>query len=63
MVGRVDLHSMTKAPSSATTELLLMRRYLRKAHDYRQQTGCLCRHSAPHLIRDGFGYRSGEASP
>lgn len=61
MAGRVDLHSMTKAPSSATTELLLMRRYLRKAHDYRHKQGAYAAIPRRSLIRDGFGYFSGEA--
>lgn len=38
-VGRVDLSGLTKAPSSAVTEAELMRRYLRKAHDYRTKSG------------------------
>ncbi|MBN8247486.1 MAG: hypothetical protein J0L84_08590 [Verrucomicrobia bacterium] len=38
-VGRVDLSALTKAPSSAVTEAELLRRYLRKAHDYRTKSG------------------------
>ncbi len=61
MVGRVDLHSMTRAPSTAATELLLLRRYLRKAHDYRHKQGAYAAIPRRSLIRDGFGYFSGEA--
>ena len=61
MVGRVDLHSMTKAPSTAATELLLLRRYLRKAHDYRHKQGAYAAIPRRSLIRDGFGYFRGEA--
>jgi len=61
MIGRVDLHSMTRAPSAAATELILLRRYLRKAHDYRHKQGAYAAIPRRSLIRDGFGYFSGEA--
>ncbi|MFO1460131.1 MAG: hypothetical protein U1G08_12055 [Verrucomicrobiota bacterium] len=38
-VGRVDLSGLTKAPSTAYTEVDLMRRYLAKAHAYRFKIG------------------------
>ena len=38
-VGRVDLSGLTKAPSTAYTEVDLMRRYLAKAHAYRHKLG------------------------
>jgi fibronectin type 3 domain-containing protein len=38
-VGRVDLSNMTIFPNSATTETDLLRRYLRKAHQYRHRQG------------------------
>jgi len=61
MVGRVDLHSMTRAPSSAVTETMLLRRYLRKAHDYRFKQGAYTNIPRRSILRDGFGYFSGEA--
>ncbi len=38
-VGRVDFANMTIFPSAGTSETELLRRYLRKAHDYRQKRG------------------------
>lgn len=38
-VGRVDFANMTVFPSSAVTETELLRRYLRKASDYRHRRG------------------------
>jgi autotransporter-associated beta strand protein len=61
MVGRVDLHSMTKAPTSAATETMLLRRYLRKTHDYRHKQGAYAAIPRRSVLRDGFGYFSGEA--
>lgn len=60
-VGRVDLHSMTRAPSSAATETQLLRRYLRRAHDYRHKQNAYAAIPRSALLRDGFGYFSGEA--
>ena len=60
MVGRVDFHGMTRAPSPATTELALLRRYLRKAHDFRHKQGAYADIARRSLVRDGFGYFGGE---
>jgi hypothetical protein len=59
-VGRVDLHSMTQAPTSAVSETTLLRRYLRKAHDFRYQLGAYASIPRQSLIRDGWGYFGGE---
>ncbi len=61
MVGRVDLHSMTRAPSSATTETMLLRRYLRKAHDFRHKQGAYAAIPRRSILRDGFGQFGSEA--
>ncbi len=60
-VGRVDLSAMTQAPASAVSELTLLRRYLRKAHDYRQRLGAYANVPRRSIIRDGFGFFGGEA--
>ena len=62
MVGRVDMHSMTRAPASAASEAALLRRYLRKAHDFRMRQGAYASIPRRSLIRDGLGYVSGENS-
>lgn len=59
-VGRVDLHTMQRAPSTVVTETALLRRYLRKAHDYRHRLGAYASVPRRALVRDGFGYFSGE---
>ena len=59
-VGRVDLSGMTKAPSSAASETTLLRRYLRKAHDFRHRLGAYANIPRRSMIRDGFGYFGGE---
>ena len=59
-VGRVDLHTMQRAPSTLVTEVALLRRYLRKAHDYRHKLGAYASVPRRALVRDGFGYFSGE---
>jgi len=59
-VGRVDLHSMTKAPTSAVSETTLLRRYLRKTHEFRYRLGAYASIPRQALIRDGFGYFYGE---
>lgn len=61
MVGRVDLHSMTRAPSSAVTETALLRRYLRRAHDFRMKQGAYAAIPRRSMIRDGFGQFGSEA--
>ncbi|HNX34796.1 MAG TPA: Calx-beta domain-containing protein [Kiritimatiellia bacterium] len=61
MIGRVDLHSMTRAPSSATTETMLLRRYLRKAHDFRHKQGAYAAIPRRSVLRDGFGQFGSEA--
>ncbi|MEI6338453.1 MAG: fibronectin type III domain-containing protein, partial [Verrucomicrobiota bacterium] len=38
-VGRVDFKNMTVFPTTAVSETELLRRYLRKAHDYRRKQG------------------------
>lgn len=60
IVGRVDLKGMTHAPSSGVSETALLRRYLRKAHDFRMKQGTYADIPRRSLIRDGFGYFSGE---
>jgi hypothetical protein len=60
-VGRVDLSGMTQAPASSVSELTLMRRYLRKAHEYRHRLGAYANVPRRSMIRDGFGYFSGES--
>jgi autotransporter-associated beta strand protein len=61
MVGRVDLHSMTRAPASSVSETMLLRRYLRKAHDFRMKQGPYAAIPRRSIIRDGFGQFGGEA--
>jgi len=53
-VGRVDLSRLTKAPTSSVTEVDLMRRYLRKAHDYRIKSGAYAAIARRVLIYDGL---------
>lgn len=60
MVGRVDLASMQRAPASTVSEATLLRRYLRKAHDFKTKQGAYSSIQRRVLIRDGFGYFSGE---
>jgi len=60
MVGRVDLHTMTRAPAAAVTETALLRRYLRRAHDFRMKRGAYADIPRRSMIRDGFGYFNGE---
>ena len=59
-IGRVDLSNLQKAPSSGVSEASLLRRYLRKAHDFRYKQGPYADIPRSSLIRDGFGYFSGE---
>jgi len=61
MVGRVDLHSMTRAPSVATTETMLLRRYLQKAHNFRHKQGPYATIPRRSVMRDGFGQFGSEA--
>jgi hypothetical protein len=60
-VGRVDLSGMTQAPSSAVSETTLLRRYLRKAHDFRYRLGAYAVVPRRSMLRDGFGYFGGES--
>ncbi len=60
MVGRVDLANMTRAPVSTVSETSLLRRYLRKAHDFRLKQGAYAAIPRRSMVRDGFGYFSGE---
>ncbi|MEQ1859583.1 MAG: DNRLRE domain-containing protein [Chthoniobacteraceae bacterium] len=55
MVGRVDLVNMQRAPSTAASEISLLRRYLRRAHDFRYKQGAYANIERRVLIRDGFG--------
>ena len=55
MVGRVDLVNMQRAPASNVTETALLRRYLRKAHDFKYKQGAYATTQRRVLIRDGFG--------
>jgi len=55
-VGRVDLHTMTKAPTSGVTEVQRLRRYLKKAHDFRHKQGAYAEIPRRTIIRDGFGH-------
>jgi hypothetical protein len=59
-VGRVDLAAMTQAPAATVSETTLLRRYLRKAHAYRHRLGAYANVPRRSMIRDGFGYFSGE---
>ncbi len=60
MVGRVDLHSMTRAPASSVSETSLLRRYLRKAHDFKFKQGAYAAIPRRSMLRNGFGYFGGE---
>lgn len=60
-VGRVDLRNMQRAPASNVTETSLLRRYLRKAHDFKTKQGAYANLERRVLIRDGFGNFSGES--
>lgn len=55
-VGRVDLWNLNRSPSSGATETARLRRYLRKAHDYRHKLGAYAAIPRRTLIRDGFGH-------
>lgn len=61
MVGRVDLRNMQRAPASNVTETALLRRYLRKAHDFKTKQGAYANLERRVLIRDGFGNTYSEA--
>ncbi len=60
MVGRVDLSNMTRAPASSVSETSLLRRYLRKAHDFKFKQGAYAAIPRRCVMRDGFGYFGGE---
>lgn len=55
-VGRVDLHTLNRTPATAVTEVTRLRRYLRKAHDFRHKQGAYAAIPRRTLIRDGFGH-------
>lgn len=55
-VGRVDLHTLNRAPAAAVTEAARLRRYLRRAHDFRHKQGAYAAIPRRTLIRDGFGH-------
>lgn len=54
-VGRVDLRNMQRAPATNVTEATLLRRYLKKAHDFKTKQGAYAAVERRVLIRDGFG--------
>lgn len=54
-LGRVDLVNMQRAPATNVTETQLLRRYLRKAHDFKFKQGAYATTERRVLIRDGFG--------
>ncbi|MDZ4197739.1 MAG: Calx-beta domain-containing protein, partial [Kiritimatiellia bacterium] len=58
-VGRVDMQKLSRSPSGAATEEQLLRRYLRKAHDFRYKQGAYQSIPRRSLIRDGFGHFNG----
>ncbi len=60
MVGRVDLVNMQRAPAATVSETTLLRRYLRKAHDFKHKQGAYATTQRRVLIRDGFGTFSSE---
>lgn len=60
-VGRVDLSLLTKAPLASETETVLLRRYLRKAHEFRHRLGAYASVPRRSLMRDGLGFSNGEA--
>ncbi|NLF39678.1 hypothetical protein GX586_09550 [bacterium] len=56
-IGRVDLYNMTQYPNSSVSETDLMRRYLRRAHDYRTRRGMFAAEIPRRaLIDDNFGF-------
>lgn len=55
-VGRVDLHTLNRSPATAVTEVARLRRYLRRAHDFRMKQGAYAAIPRRTLIRDGFGH-------
>jgi hypothetical protein len=62
-IGRVDMHGLNRSPAIISTamETTLLRRYLKKAHDFRQKRGAYANIPRRSLIRDGFGWFGGEA--
>lgn len=55
-VGRVDFHNLNRSPATAVTEVARLRRYLRRAHDFRHKQGAYAAIPRRTLIRDGFGH-------
>lgn len=55
-VGRVDLHTLNRSPATAFPEVTKLRRYLRRAHEYRHKLGAYAAIPRRTLIRDGFGH-------
>ena len=53
-IGRVDMANLTEAPCSVTSETSLLRRYLRKAHDFRYKQGAYASIPRRSLIYEGF---------
>ncbi|MEI7729440.1 MAG: Ig-like domain-containing protein [Verrucomicrobiota bacterium] len=60
-VGRVDFANMTTFPTASVTETDLLRRYLRRAHDFRWRRGTFTNVPRRGLIDDNFGWFGGEA--
>lgn len=59
-VGRVDLAGLNRAPTSSASEVVRLRRYLRRAHQFRHKVGPYANIPRRSIIRDGFGYFGGE---
>lgn len=59
--GRVTMRNMQRAPASSVSEASLLRRYLRKAHDFKHKQGAYAALQRRVLLRDGFGNFSGES--
>jgi hypothetical protein len=61
-LGRVDFADMTPAIFGSVSEVSLLRRYLRRAHQYRHKLGTYANIPRRSIIRDGFGhFNNGEA--
>lgn len=55
-IGRVDLAEINRSPSSAISEISLLRRYLRRNHQFRHKLGEYADIPRGSIIRDGFGH-------
>lgn len=61
-VGRVDFKNMTMFPSTAVNETELLRRYLRKAHDYRKKQGSYAAIERRAIVINAFSPGTGSPS-